>query len=108
MDGIRIARRRARSMTASILLQNYDHVTISWVCVHYLLSEAIGRLASSTPLYHVNGHLGNLLLKYVDEIAKRLAHRLPRVGDEISTPTHIVHVHRPGYLDAKQVHTVLP
>ncbi|KAM0718344.1 hypothetical protein Q7P37_006676 [Cladosporium fusiforme] len=38
----------------------------------------------------------------VDDVATRPAHRLPKVGDGISAPTHLVHLHHPGYLDANQ------
>jgi hypothetical protein len=48
---------------------------------------------------------GNLLLRYVDDIAKRPAYRLLKVVDKASTHTHIVHLHHPGYSNANRVNT---
>lgn len=44
----------------------------------------------------------DLLRTNVDDVATRPAHRLPKVGDGVSAPTHLVHLHHPGYLDANQ------
>jgi hypothetical protein len=38
----------------------------------------------------------------VDDVATRPAHRLPKLEDGVSAPTHLVHLHHPGYLDANQ------
>lgn len=43
-----------------------------------------------------------LLHDNADDVAPRPAHRLPEVGDGVSAPTHLVHLHHPGYLDANQ------
>jgi len=44
----------------------------------------------------------DLLRSNVDDVATRPAHCLPKVGDGVSSPTHLVHLHHPGYLDANQ------
>ena len=44
----------------------------------------------------------DLLLSTFDDVAKRPAHCLPKIGDGVSAPTHLVNLHHPGYLDANQ------
>lgn len=43
-----------------------------------------------------------LLHSDVDDVATRPTHRLPKAGDGVSAPTHLVHLQHPGYLDANQ------
>ena len=44
----------------------------------------------------------DFLLSNVDDVAKRPAHCLPKIGDGVSAPTQLVNLHHPGYLDANQ------
>ena len=42
------------------------------------------------------------LANHVDDVAARPAHRLPKLGDGVSAPTLLVHLHHPGYRDTNQ------
>jgi hypothetical protein len=49
----------------------------------------------------------DLLLSDVDDIAKRPAHRLPKIGDGVSAPTKPVNLHHPGYPNDEYETTLL-
>ena len=44
----------------------------------------------------------DLFSNHVDDVAARPAHRLPKLGDGVSAPTLLVHLHHPGYRDTNQ------